>query len=400
MSEIIDIIYRKILDSRGNATLEVDVVTADGFGRAAAPSGASTGAHEVAPWPKGGVDQAIELAEDLIVPELEGVDCTLQRDIDELLTQIDGTPNFSNIGGNTAVATSLAVARAAASGLGMPLYAYLGGTFISRLPRPLGNVLGGGAHAVGGTDIQEYMSVSFGPSVQESVFANAWVSQRMKAVLKEKFPGQSLGKGDEGAWTAPVTNEEGLQLVSDVCAEATKEFGFDVRVSLDVAATEFYKNGKYVLKDGTSRTTEEQVAWMADLAERYNLFSLEDPLAEDDWEGWTALTERIGEKVVIIGDDLFTTNPERLIEGINRKAANAILIKPNQIGTLSRTVDTIQLAQEHGLVCVISHRSGETTDDTIAHIGAAFGCVGIKTGAVGGERIAKLNELIRIEEEL
>ncbi len=400
MSEIIEVTYRKILDSRGNATIEVDVVTRDGFGRAAAPSGASTGAHEVVPWPKGGVDGAIAVAEELISPELEGVDSTLQRDIDELLAQIDGTVNFSRIGGNTAVATSLAIARAAADSIGIPLYAYLGGSFISRLPRPFGNVVGGGAHAVGGTDIQEYMAVALGPTVRDSVFANAWVSQRTKETLKARFPGQSLGKGDEGAWTAPLSNEDALDLVVEVCAEATKHFGFDVRVSLDVAATEFYKDGKYVLKDGTTRTTAEQVEWMAQLAETHDLYSIEDPLAEDDWEGWAALTKRVGDRTLIIGDDLFTTNPERLVRGINMGAANAILIKPNQIGTLSRTVDTIQLAQEHGFACIISHRSGETTDDTIAHIGAAFGCVGIKTGAVGGERIAKLNELMRIEEEL
>jgi enolase len=399
MGVIEEVFFRKILDSRGNATIEVDVVAEDGFGRAAAPSGASTGAHEVASWAKGGVDESIRRGQDIVAPKLVGVDVLLQREIDELLVDIDNTDNFANIGGNLAVATSLAVARAAAHSLDIPLYAYLGGAFVNRLPRPFGNVLGGGAHAVGGTDIQEYMAVALGPTVIDSVFANAFVHKEVKSMLKTRFPGQALGKGDEGAWTAPMGNVEALELVAEACQKATDEFGFDVRVALDVAATEFYDGKSYNYKEG-KKTTADQVEFLADLVKRFKIISIEDGLAEDDWEGWQMLTKRVGDQCLLVGDDLFTTNPERVAKGINTGAANAVLIKPNQIGTLTRTVETIQLAHENGYKTIISHRSGETSDDAIAHIGAAFGCFGIKTGAVGGERTSKLNQLIRIEEEL
>ncbi|HUR69993.1 MAG TPA: phosphopyruvate hydratase [Candidatus Thermoplasmatota archaeon] len=400
MGAIEQVFFRKILDSRGNATVEVEVFDEDGsIGRAAAPSGASTGAHEVAAWAKGGVDDSLAVARAELLEEISGVDVLLQREIDEAIVTLDGTDDLSRIGGNLAVATSLAVARCAAASLGIPLYAYLGGTFVSRLPRPFGNVLGGGAHAVGGTDIQEYMAVALGPTVVESVFANAKVHKLVKDELKKRYPGISLGKGDEGAWNAPIGNVEALELVAGVCDVVGDEAGFEIRPALDVAATELWDGKVYNYKDG-KRTSADQVEFLADLASRFGLLSIEDGLAEDDWDGWIALTKRIGDKVLIVGDDLFTTNPERVRSGIERRAGNAVLIKPNQIGTLSRTVETIQLAHENGFKTVISHRSGETTDDAIAHIGAAFGCFGIKTGAVGGERIAKLNELIRIEEEL
>jgi enolase len=400
MGAIEQVFFRKILDSRGNATVEVEVFDESGaIGRAAAPSGASTGAHEVAAWARGGVDESIEVAREQLVEELMGVDVLLQREIDETLSTIDGTENFAKIGGNLAVATSLAVARCGAASLGIPLYAYLGGTFVSRLPRPFGNVLGGGAHAVGGTDIQEYMAVALGPTVVESVFANAKVHKLVKDELKKRFPGVSLGKGDEGAWNAPIGNIDALEVVTNCCAAVGDEFGFDIKPALDVAATELWDGKVYNYKDG-KRTSADQVEFLADLTQRFGLISIEDGLAEDDCDGWIALTKRIGDKVLIVGDDLFTTNPERVADGIARRAGNAVLVKPNQIGTLSRTVETIQLAHDNGFKTIISHRSGETTDDAIAHIGAAFGCFGIKTGAVGGERIAKLNELIRIEEEL
>ena len=399
MGAIEQVYFRKILDSRGNPTVEVDVLAEGGFGRAAAPSGASTGAHEVAAWAKGGVDESVRLARDELGDVLVGIDVLLQREIDEQLTEFDATGNFSRIGGNLAVATSLAVARCAAHTLEIPLYAYLGGAFVSKLPRPFGNVLGGGAHAVGGTDIQEYMAVALGPTVSESVFANAKVHKMVKEQLKKRFPNVSLGKGDEGAWNAPIGNVEALEVVADCCRSVGDEVGFDVRPALDVAATELWDGKVYNYKEG-KRTSADQVEFLADLAKRFGIVSIEDGLAEDDWEGWIALTKRIGGEVLIVGDDLFTTSPERVQQGITRGAGNAVLVKPNQIGTLTRTVETIQLAHENGFKTVISHRSGETTDDAIAHIGAAFGCFGIKTGAVGGERIAKLNELIRIEEEL
>lgn len=399
MGAIREVFVRKILDSRGNATIEVDVVAEDGFGRAAAPSGASTGAHEVAPWAPGGVDESVALGRDLVANELEGVDVLLQREIDHLLEEVDDTPNFSKIGGNLAVATSLAVARCAAHSLDVPLYAYLGGAFVSKLPRPFGNVLGGGAHAVGGTDIQEYMCVSLGDTFADSVFANAFVHKEVKRLLKERFPGVSLGKGDEGAWNAPIGNVEALDVVSAACNKASDEFGFDVRIALDVAATELWDGKSYNYKDG-KKTSADQVAFLAELVNKYGILSVEDGLAEDDWDGWVELTKAVGNKALLVGDDLFTTSPARVRKGMELGAANAVLVKPNQIGTLSKTVETIQLAHDNGYKTVISHRSGETTDDAIAHIGAAFGCYGIKTGAVGGERTAKLNELIRIEEEL
>ncbi|MEA3201804.1 MAG: enolase [Thermoplasmata archaeon] len=399
MGAIQEVFFRRILDSRGNATVEVDVVAEDGFGRAAAPSGASTGAHEVAAWAPGGVEESVRLGSEQVTAELVGVDVLLQREIDDVLVELDGTDNFARIGGNLAVATSLAVARCAAHSLDLPLYAYLGGAFVGKLPRPFGNVLGGGAHAVGGTDIQEYMAVALGPTVEESVFANAFVHKEVKRLLKEKYPGQSLGKGDEGAWTAPIGNTDAAELVHHACGLAQDKFGFEVRLALDVAATELWDGKAYGYKDG-KKTSADQVEYLADLAKRFNIVSIEDGLAEDDWDGWVAITKKIGAKTLLVGDDLFTTSPERLRKGIDLGAANAILVKPNQIGTLSRTVETIQLAHDNGYKTIISHRSGETTDDAIAHIGAAFGCFGIKTGAVGGERIAKLNELIRIEEEL
>lgn len=399
MGAILEVFFRKILDSRGNATVEVDVVAEGGFGRAAAPSGASTGAHEVAAWAEGGVDESIHRAQDALAPELIGANVLLQREIDHLLERVDGTPSFAKLGGNLAVATSLAVARCAADALEVPLYAYLGGAFVSKLPRPFGNVLGGGAHAVGGTDIQEYLAVALGPTFVESVFANASVHKEVKRLLKERFPGASLGKGDEGAWTAPIGNVDALELVHEACKKATDEFGFPVRMALDVAATELWDGKAYNYKEG-KRTSADQVEFLAEMAKRFDIVSIEDGCAEDDWDAWVALTKRVGDRCLVVGDDLFTTDPQRVRRGIDAQAANAVLVKPNQIGTLTRTVDTIKLAHDHAFRTIISHRSGETTDDAIAHIGAAFGCFGIKTGAVGGERIAKLNELIRIEEEL
>lgn len=399
MTVIRDVFVRKILDSRGNATVEVDVVTDAGLGRAAAPSGASTGSHEVRAWPEGGVDAAIQAARKSVVPELLGIDPGDQRGLDERLAVIDGTPNFRRIGGNVATAISLAVAKAAAGARHLPLYAYLGGIMPPRLPHPFGNVLGGGAHAVGGTDIQEYLSVGLGPHVQESIFANAFVHRRVKEILREKLPGGAIGKGDEGAWVAPIGNEEALALVAEACDEAEKQFGFEVRPALDVAATELYKGGKYRYRDGV-KTSKEQVKFIAKLVEEHGLFSVEDPLAEDDWDAWVELTKSVGKKCHVVGDDIFVTDLGRVKDGIAKGAANAVLVKPNQIGTLTRAIEVIRHAHANRWETVVSHRSGETTDETIAHVAVAFGCLGIKTGAVGGERIAKLNELIRIEEGL
>ena len=392
-----DITLRRILDSRGNPTVEADVTTSSGFGRAAAPAGASTGTHEAQAWPEGGVAAAIELARQEVLPQLLGLSAEEQAQVDALLHEVDGTSNFSRIGGNLAVAVSLATARAAAASQGVPLYRYVAGMGPYGLPAPMGNVLGGGAHAVGGTDIQEFLVTSFDDDVSRAIEANAAVHRAVGAALCERFPDTALGRGDEGAWIAPLENVAALVLVVEAVQQVAGETGVDIRPGLDLAASEFYRDGKYVYKD-RSLTPEEQVDFVASLIEDYGLHSVEDPLNQEDFESWAALTAKTD--ALVIGDDLYVTNVERLEKGLEMGATNAILIKPNQVGTLTDTLDTVSLAREAGLATVISHRSGETTDDAIAHLGVAFGCHAIKTGTVGGERIAKLNELVRIAGEL
>ncbi len=392
-----DITLRRILNSRGNPTVEADITTASGFGRAAAPAGASTGTHEAQAWPTEGVAAAIELARQEVVPELIGVSADEQAQVDALLHEVDATANFSRIGGNLAVAISLATARAAAASQGMPLFRYVAGMGDCVLPAVMGNVLGGGAHAVGGTDIQEFLVTSFDDDVSRAIDANTAVHRAVGATLRERFPDTALGKGDEGAWVAPLENVAALELVVEAAQSVADETGVDIRPGLDLAASEFYRDGKYHYRD-RSLTPEEQVDFVVSLIEDYNLHSVEDPLDQEDFESWAALTARTD--ALVIGDDLYVTNVARLAKGIELEATNAILIKPNQIGTLTDTIATVALAHEAGLATVISHRSGETTDTAIAHLGVAFGCHAIKTGAVGGERIAKLNELVRIAGEL
>ncbi len=390
---------RKILDSRGNPTVEVDISTANGFGRAAAPSGASTGSFEVAAWPSGGVKEGLSLARLEVLPSLLGLDVSDQHGVDAQLHEIDGTDNFSRIGGNVSVAISLAAAKAAADSLELPFYRYVGGLNLSDLPMPLGNVLGGGAHAVGGTTIQEYLVTAFGSNAAESVMANARVHHKVKKLLEEAFPEAALGKGDEGAWTAQLEDVEALELVSKACQEMGDELEMEIRPSLDLAASEFYHDGHYHYRDRTL-TPEEQVDFVVGLVERFNLYAVEDPLDENDFASHAELTSQVGKDCLVVGDDLYVTNTGRLEDGISQKATNAILIKPNQVGTLTDTLNTVALAHRAGFKTVISHRSGETTDNSIAHLGVGLGCHMIKTGTVGGERLAKLNTLIRIEEEL
>ncbi len=392
-----DITLRRILDSRGNPTVEADITTVSGFGRAAAPAGASTGTHEAQAWPEGGVAAAIELAQAEVVPELIGVSADEQAQVDALLHELDGTANFSRIGGNLAVAISLATARAAAASQGVPLFHYVAGMGDCVLPAVMGNVLGGGAHAVGGTDIQEYLVTSFDDDVSRAIDANAAVHRAVGAALRERFPDTALGKGDEGAWVAPLENVAALELVVAATQSVAAETEVDIRPGLDLAASEFYRDGKYHYRD-RSLTPAEQVDFVVSLIEDYGLHSVEDPLDQEDFESWAALTARTN--ALVIGDDLYVTSVARLAKGIELEATNAILIKPNQIGTLTDTIATVALAREAGLATVISHRSGETTDTAIAHLGVAFGCHAIKTGAMGGERIAKLNELVRIAGEL
>lgn len=407
MTEIVDMRIRKVLDSRGNETVEVEVETTSGYGHAsghvAAPAGASTGIHEVVSYPKRSIDRAIEVFYDYVVPELVGRDALNQREIDMVLHEIDGTDNFSRIGGNVATAVSLAVARAAADSLNLPLYMYLGGNMHRDMPKPFGNVIGGGKHAIGGTDIQEFLSVPINGTMAERVFANAKVHKYIKNILRDELLNKNIpiGKGDEGAWIVPFDDIKALEILLEAISAVSEETDLDIRPAIDVAASELYnkKKKKYIYRD-KKLDLGEQIDFIVDLVKTYNICSVEDPLQEDDFEGFKELTEKIGTRCLIVGDDLFVTNIDRIRVGAEIRAANAVLIKPNQIGTLSDTYDAIDFAHKHGYKTIMSHRSGETADNTIAHLAVAFGVYGIKTGTVGGERTAKLNELIRIEENL
>ena len=399
MTQVSSIALRRVLDSRGNATVEADVLTeSGGFGRAAAPSGASTGEHEAIELPPG---EAIAAARQHAVPRLVGeVYAGNQREVDAALHAADGTGNFSEIGANGAVAISMAAAKAGADVLGAPLYQHLGGTFRGdSLPTPLGNVVGGGEHAKDATHIQEFLAAPVGaPSVTEAVFANAAVHRRISELLDDR--GIPAAKGDEGAWAPPIDDDEAFELVDEAVDDIASELGFEIGFGLDMAAAELYDDDveAYVYGDRT-RSTAEQVDYVAGMVEEYDLVYVEDPLDENDYEGFAELTDRVGDRTLVCGDDLFVTNVERLRAGIDEEAGNAILIKPNQIGTLSDAVDAIELAARNGYETVVSHRSGETEDATIAHLAVATGAGFIKTGTVGGERTAKLNELIRIADD-
>ncbi|RQD83996.1 MAG: phosphopyruvate hydratase [Methanocalculus sp. MSAO_Arc2] len=393
MTAIEAIKLRKILDSRGKPTIEADIWVEGGFGRAAAPSGASKGTHEaVAKLP----DLAIPYAYTTVIPALIGLDSREQVTFDRILHETDGTDNFAGIGANIAVALSLANAKAAASALGMETYAYLGGVFADIAPLPLGNVIGGGAHAPGATEIQEFLVIPTGASgTVEAVETNALVHKEVKKLLTAR--GIACGKGDEGAWAPQIRDTDALELIEEAIGKVSDKTGISVSIGLDVAATELWNGGRYVYRDRT-RTTEDQITYIADLVDAFNLVYVEDPLHEEDFEGFATLTDQISENCLICGDDLFVTNPERIRMGIECVSASAVLIKPNQIGCLTDTYEAVRLAHKFGLETVMSHRSGETTDTTIAHLAVAFGCIYLKCGIVGGERIAKLNELIRISE--
>ncbi|WP_458206530.1 phosphopyruvate hydratase [Haladaptatus sp. NG-SE-30] len=398
MTRIERVRLRQVLDSRGNATVEADVLTeSGGFGRAAAPSGASTGEYEAIELEPG---EAIAAAREHAVPRLEGtVYVGDQRDVDRTLRVADGSENFSEIGANSAVAISMAAAKSAADVLGAPLYQHLGGAFRGEnFPIPLGNVIGGGEHAADATAIQEFLAAPVGaPSVQDAVFANAAVHQEAAEILDER--GIAAAKGDEGAWAPAIDDAEAFEVMDEAVSNVSDEFGFDIRFGLDVAAAELYEDGEYHYRDRT-RSPDEQIDYVAELVDEYDLAYVEDPLDENDYDGFAELTDRVGDQTLICGDDLFVTNVERLSDGIEQGAANSILIKPNQIGTLSDAFDAVELAVENGYDPVISHRSGETEDTTIAHLAVATDAPFIKTGTVGGERTAKLNELIRIEQNV
>ncbi|AEH35374.1 phosphopyruvate hydratase [Halopiger xanaduensis] len=401
MTLITDIRLRRILDSRGNPTVEADVVTeSGGFGRAAAPSGASTGEYEAVERPP---TEAIAAAREHAVPRLVGeAYAGNQREVDSILRAADGTDDFSEIGANSAVAISMAAAKAGADVLGAPLFQHLGGTFRGEnFPTPLGNVVGGGEHAADATDIQEFLAAPVGaPSVEDAVFANAAVHAEVADLLEER--GHPSGKGDEGAWAPSIDDAEAFEIVDEAVSTVQDEVGFNIGFGLDVAAAEMYDADSETYEyesAGISRDTEEQIEYIADLVEEYDLVYVEDPLDEDDYDAFADLTDEVGDQTLICGDDLFVTNTDRLVDGIDRGAANSILIKPNQIGTLTDAFDAIELATQNGYDSVISHRSGETEDTTIAHLAVATDAPFIKTGAVGGERTAKLNELIRIADD-
>ena len=401
-----DIRARKVFDGRGAESIEVEVFTAGGYGRAAAPMGASRGRGEVAPYPPGGVDEAIRAVEKMVSPELVGLDAADQRLVDRVLHEVDGTPDFSRIGGNTAYAISLAVAAAAANSLGIPLFRHLGGCLAHKLPYPLGNVIGGGKHVRGrGPDIQEMLVLPVGATdIVEALQANFLVHRRAGELLAKADPAFTGGRGDEGAWAPKLTTEEALEVLAKACEEVEGELGFEIRMGLDVAASTLWREEEkaYVYeREGAKRDRGEQIEFILGLVERFRLVYVEDPLAEEDFEGFAELTRKARKMgCLICGDDLFVTNRQRIARGAELGAATAIIIKPNQVGTLSDAADAVEAARAAGMVPVASHRSGETTDPHLAHLAVGLGCPIIKTGVLGGERVAKLNELVRIAEVL
>ena len=400
---------REILDSRGNPTVEVEVALDDStISRAAVPSGASTGAFEAVELRDGdldrylgkGVEKAVTTVLDEIGPELLGFEASEQRLIDQALLDLDGTPNKERLGANAVLGVSLAVAKAAADSAELPLFRYVGGPNAHLLPVPMLNILNGGAHADSNVDIQEFMVAPIGGGTfREALRWGTEVYHALKSVLKEK--GYATGLGDEGGFAPDLpSNRDALDLIAVAIEKAGFTVGRDVALALDVAATEFFSDGAYTF-EGATKTAEDLSAYYAELVSAYPLVSIEDPLAEDDWTGWAALTGAIGDRVQLVGDDLFVTNPERLERGIEEGCANALLVKVNQIGTLTETLDAVALAHRSGYRCMMSHRSGETEDTTIADLAVATDCGQIKTGAPArSERVAKYNQLLRIEEEL
>ncbi|WP_312096844.1 phosphopyruvate hydratase [Corynebacterium dentalis] len=408
MAEIMQIIAREILDSRGNPTVEVEVGLDDGsIGRAAVPSGASTGVHEAHElrdeddrYLGKGVQEAVANILDEIDDELVGLEADDQRLIDNAMIALDGTDNKSRLGANAILGVSMAVAHAAAESAGLPLFRYVGGPNGHVLPVPMMNILNGGAHADSGVDVQEFMIAPIGAETfHEALRVGTEVYHSLKKVIKDK--GLSTGLGDEGGFAPSVdSTKAALDLIVEAVKAAGYELGTDVALALDVASSEFYKDGKYHFEGG-EHTAEEMAKVYGDLIDEYPIVSIEDPLQEDDWEGYTNLTAAIGDKVQIVGDDFFVTNPERLREGIEKKAANALLVKVNQIGTLTETFDAVELAHRNGYRTMMSHRSGETEDVTIADLAVALNCGQIKTGAPArSERVAKYNQLLRIEQIL
>ena len=408
MADIMHIFAREILDSRGNPTVEVEALLADGsHGRAGVPSGASTGEHEAHELRDGderyagkGVLKAVENVNETIADELAGIEADDQRIVDTLMLELDGTDNKKKLGANALLGVSMAVAKAAADSAALPLYRYIGGPNAHVLPVPMMNILNGGAHADSGVDVQEFMIAPVGAETfTEALRMGAEVYHALKSVLKSKD--LSTGLGDEGGFAPSVgSTKEALDLIVEAIEKAGYKLGDDVALALDVASSEFFEDGAYNFEGG-KHSAEEMIKVYADLVEQYPIVSIEDPLDENDWDGYVTLTEQLGDKVQIVGDDFFVTNPKRLAEGIEKNAANALLVKVNQIGALTETFDAVELAHRNGYRTMMSHRSGETEDTTIADLAVALSCDQIKTGAPArSERVAKYNRLLRIEEEL
>lgn len=412
MTEIFDLVARQILDSRGNPTVEVECILDSGIrSRVSIPSGASTGSHEAVELRDGNkkyyggksVTKAVENVNEIIAPELIGLDPTMQIEIDKILIELDGTPNKAKLGANAILGASLSVAKAAALSSGLPLYQYFGGVFAHRLPVPMMNILNGGKHADNNVDLQEFMIM---PVVADSFTHALRKGTEIFHCLKDVIKGKKLSTavGDEGGFAPNLkSNEEPLELILEAIKKAGYKAGEDIFIALDPAASEFYKDGKYHFAKSTGEmlTSAEMVEYYVKLVGKYPIISIEDGLAEDDWDGWSLLTEKLGKKIQIVGDDLFVTNPERLLKGIDMGVANSILIKLNQIGTLTETLHTIEMAERASYTAIISHRSGETEDTTISDLVVGMGTGQIKTGsACRTDRVAKYNQLLRIDEEL
>jgi len=396
--EITDSKITKIFDSRGNPAIEATIILNYATGTSSAPAGASTGKTEVIAYPKNNIDNSVDFYNKHVRNALKGFNALNQSGFDTLLHELDGTDNFSEMGGNLATALSIANAKAVSNYLEIPLYRYVGGLH-PQIPRPMGNIIGGGKHSKNGTTIQEFLVSSQGKTFYDSVYYNILVHRRVGEKLSEKLKGQSVGLGDEKAWTADVSDEEAIEIMKEAAGEISSENKVKIYLGVDFAADSFYNNGKYDYKT-SKKTQDEQIDYAVSLNKEHGFYFIEDPLYDNDFEGFAEITKKIGEDSLIVGDDLYTTNSARIQKGIDMKSTNAVLIKVNQIGTLSDTVKSVKLATKNSMDTVVSHRSGETTDDFIAHLAVAFNSKFIKTGTIGGERLAKLNEVIRLEEDL
>jgi enolase len=398
VSRISSVVVEALYDSRGRATVEATVVLdSQARARAGAPSGASTGTHEVRAFPAGGVPEAVATARTVLAPALVGLDASDQAAVDRALHQVDGTPDFGRIGGNTATAISVANAMAYAEETHRPLWKVLArpGVDGRSFPAIVGNCMNGGAHAIGGPDIQEFIAYAESPDPRQSVAAAIRVHGLIGAELHRRLPTVALGRGDEGGWVAPLGNEDALAVLTEACIRARDELHVEVHPGLDLAASEFFREGKYRYKD-RQLDTDGQVAYVGELVDRYGLRYLEDPLDQESFEGFAAVTRAVGKKTVVVGDDIYTTDVRRLADGVARGSSNAVLIKVNQVGTLTDATATVDYARAHGLATVTSHRSGEVPEGWLAHVALGTGAQALKCGVVGGERVAKLNELVRL----